>query len=103
MVVKLGGLQHRKYLIKLSEAPCSKESECAQTYEAAGVAFERRSVRKWVQKERKLLPVLSECYKLMFDQDTNLLHSITYLYVLKPPSDYTQAISHSFRFDISGI
>ncbi|XP_037539598.1 epididymis-specific alpha-mannosidase [Nematolebias whitei] len=79
VVVKLGGLQHRKYLIKLSEAPCSKESECAQTYEAAGVAFERRSVRNGVKTERKLLPVLSECYKLMFDQDTNLLHSITYL------------------------
>uniref|UniRef100_H3BYW5 Alpha-mannosidase n=1 Tax=Tetraodon nigroviridis TaxID=99883 RepID=H3BYW5_TETNG len=28
---------------------------------------------------RRLLPVLNECYKLMLDQDTNMLHSITHL------------------------
>ncbi|XP_019116863.2 epididymis-specific alpha-mannosidase isoform X2 [Larimichthys crocea] len=79
IVVKLGGLQHRKYLIKFSEKKCSGRSKCVRTYQARGVLFERRNVRDWLRTGRRLLPVLNECYKLMFDQDTNLLHSITYL------------------------
>uniref|UniRef100_A0A3Q3WNI9 Alpha-mannosidase n=1 Tax=Mola mola TaxID=94237 RepID=A0A3Q3WNI9_MOLML len=79
MVVELGGLQHRKYLIKLSEKRCSGGSECGRTYKANGVLFERRSVGHWLKTGRRLLPILNDCYKLMFDQDTNLLHSITYL------------------------
>lgn len=79
IMVELGGLQHRKYLIKFAERPCSRMSKCAFTYEAKGVLFERRSVKDWTKTGRRLLPVMNECYKLMFDQDTNLLHSITYL------------------------
>lgn len=79
MVVELGGLQHRKYLIELSEKRCSGESDCGHTYKAKGVLFERRSTSHWLKTGRRLLPILNECYKLMFDQDTNLLHSITYL------------------------
>lgn len=79
IVVELGGLQHRKYLIKFSEKPCSGRSKCGWTYEAKGVRFERRNVRDGLRAGRRLLPVLNDCYKLMFDQDTNLLHSITHL------------------------
>lgn len=79
MVVELGGLQHRKYLIKVSEKPCSHKSECGHTYRAKGVLFERRRVGGSLKTGRRLLPVLNECYKLMFDQDTNMLHSITHL------------------------
>ncbi|XP_062300703.1 epididymis-specific alpha-mannosidase [Scomber scombrus] len=79
IMVSLGGLQHRKYLIKFSEKPCRGKSKCDRTYEARGVTFERRSIRDWTKTGRRLLPVLNECYKLMFDQDTNLLYSITYL------------------------
>ncbi|XP_035469730.2 epididymis-specific alpha-mannosidase [Scophthalmus maximus] len=79
VVVELGGLQHRKYLIKFPDKPCTGRSKCGRTYGAEGVSFERRRVRDWTRTGRRLLPVLSECYKLMFDQDTNLLHSITYL------------------------
>lgn len=75
MVVELGGLQHRKYQIKVSEKPC----EFGHTYRARGVAFERLRVGGRVKTGRRLLPVLNQCYKLMFDQDTNLLHSITHL------------------------
>lgn len=77
MVVELGGLQHRKYQIKVSEKPCSPER--GHTYRAKGVAFERRRVGGPARTGRRLLPVLNQCYKLMFDQDTNLLHSITHL------------------------
>lgn len=79
MVVELGGLQHRKYLIKLWEKRCAEQSNCGWTYQARRVIFERRTVREWLRTGRRLLPVLNDCYKLMFDQDTNLLHSITYL------------------------
>ncbi|XP_017291614.1 epididymis-specific alpha-mannosidase [Kryptolebias marmoratus] len=79
VVVELGGLQNRKYAIRFSETACSEQPGCARMYAAKGVAFERRSVKNWGKKGRRLLPVLSECYKLMFDQDTNLLHSVTYL------------------------
>ncbi|XP_056156495.1 epididymis-specific alpha-mannosidase [Lampris incognitus] len=77
IVVDLGGLQHRKYLIKFSEKPCSQGPRCGLTYIARGVKFERRSIRDGLKTGRMLLPVLNECYKLMFDKDTNLLHSIT--------------------------
>ncbi|XP_034020339.1 epididymis-specific alpha-mannosidase [Thalassophryne amazonica] len=76
-VVELGGLQHRKYLIMLSEELCSRRSKCLWTYEAKGARYERRSTQN--RSRRRLLPVLTECYELMLDQDTNLLHSITYL------------------------
>lgn len=79
IVVELGGLQQRKYLIKFSEKECSGTLKCGWTYEAKGVLFERLNVRDWLKTGRRLLPVLNQCYKLMFDQDTNLLHSITYL------------------------
>lgn len=71
IVVELGGLQYRKYSIRFSEK--------AGAYQAKGVLFERCSVKDWGKAGRRLLPVLSDCYELMFDQDTNLLHSITYL------------------------
>ncbi|MED6292897.1 hypothetical protein CHARACLAT_005315 [Characodon lateralis] len=78
-VVQLGGLQHRKYSVQFSEVPCSEKSKCEHTHEAQGVVFERRRVKHWGKTGRWLLPVLNDCYKLMFDQDTNLLHSATYL------------------------
>lgn len=79
VVVELGGLQTRKYLIELRDKRCSGRPDCSWTYRAKGVLFERRSVRDWLRTGRRLLPVLNDCYKLMFDQDTNLLHSITYV------------------------
>ncbi|XP_074518332.1 epididymis-specific alpha-mannosidase [Halichoeres trimaculatus] len=79
LVVELGGLQHRKYQIKFSEKKCSGSFKCNWTYEAKAVHFKRRNIGESPRTGRKLLPVLNECYKLMFDQDTNLLHSITYL------------------------
>lgn len=79
IMVELGGLQDKKYLIKFSQKRCAERSKCGWTYEARGVSFERRGVQDGLKTGRRLLPVLNECYKLMFDQDTNLLHSITYL------------------------
>lgn len=78
IVAELGGLQHRRYLIRFSEEKCSGGG-CDWTYEAEGVTFERRNIRDGRKTGRRLLPVMNGCYELMFDQDTNLLHSITHL------------------------
>ncbi|KAM9406881.1 epididymis-specific alpha-mannosidase [Salvelinus alpinus] len=74
IVVDLGGLQHRKYLIKFSEKP---GKEGSLTHHAWVVSFKRLNVSQELKTGRRLLPVLNECYKIMLDQDTNLLHSIT--------------------------
>uniref|UniRef100_A0A673WCG1 Alpha-mannosidase n=1 Tax=Salmo trutta TaxID=8032 RepID=A0A673WCG1_SALTR len=74
IVVDLGGLQHKKYLIKFSEKP---GKEGSLTHQAWVVSFKRLNVSQELKTGRRLLPVLNECYKIMLDQDTNLLHSIT--------------------------
>ncbi|KAF3697878.1 Epididymis-specific alpha-mannosidase [Channa argus] len=90
IVVELRGLQHRKYLIRFSQTTCSRSPKCSWTYKAKGVLFARRNIKDWRKTGRRLLPVINECYKLMFDQDTNLLHSITYLSQEKTPVMMTQ-------------
>ncbi|XP_036453273.1 epididymis-specific alpha-mannosidase [Colossoma macropomum] len=77
IMVELGGLQYRKYLIQFPQSKCNKGSSCGLTHAARVVTFERRNISKWKKTGRRLLPVLNECYKLLFDQETNLLHSIT--------------------------
>uniref|UniRef100_A0AAV2KPC7 Alpha-mannosidase n=1 Tax=Knipowitschia caucasica TaxID=637954 RepID=A0AAV2KPC7_KNICA len=78
ILVELGGLQHRKYTIQFSEKGGSVAGDRGGTYKARKVSFDRKSVQDWTKTGRRLLPVINECYKLMFDQDTNLLHSVTY-------------------------
>ncbi|KAG7260811.1 hypothetical protein CRUP_015652 [Coryphaenoides rupestris] len=79
VVVTLGGLQHREYLIRLSGTPCAAKTSCGATYAAEAVAFPTRVPGSRGRREtgRRLLPVLNDCYTLMLDLDTNLLHSIT--------------------------
>lgn len=76
-VVELGGLQYRKYIVQFPQSHCDAGSACGATHVARVVKFKKKNVSQWKKTGRKLLPVLNECYKLMFDQETNLLHSIT--------------------------
>ncbi|XP_035281006.1 epididymis-specific alpha-mannosidase isoform X2 [Anguilla anguilla] len=71
IMVSLGGLQHRQYVIKFTDSPSERT-----TYSATVVPFQRQKVNPSKRTGRRLLPVLNECYRLMFDQDTNMLHSI---------------------------
>jgi len=84
-VVELGGLQYRKYIVQFPQSHCDAGSACGATHVARVVKFEKKNVSQWKKTGRKLLPVLNECYKLMFDQETNLLHSITDRQVSKSP------------------
>lgn len=76
-VVELGGLQYRKYIVQFPQSHCDTGSACGATHVARVVKFKQKNVSQRRRTGRKLLPVLNECYKLMFDQETNLLHSIT--------------------------
>lgn len=76
IVVELGGLQYRKYLIQFPQSKCNTGSTCGLTYAARVVNFKRRNISEWKKTGRMLLPVLNDCYVLLFDQETNLLHSI---------------------------
>ncbi|TSL40971.1 Epididymis-specific alpha-mannosidase [Bagarius yarrelli] len=76
IVVELGGLQYRKYLIQFPQSKCNIGSSCGLTYAASVVKFKRRNISEWKKTGRLLLPVLNDCYVLLFDQETNLLHSI---------------------------
>lgn len=76
-VVELGGLQYRKYTVQFPQSHCGSGSACRMTHVARVVKFKRKNVSQWKKSGRKLLPVLNECYKLMFDQETNLMNSIT--------------------------
>ncbi|XP_062850281.1 epididymis-specific alpha-mannosidase isoform X2 [Trichomycterus rosablanca] len=73
--VTLGGLQYRKFLIQFPQSK-SKRSDHGLTYAARVVTFKRRNVSEWKKTGRMLLPVINECYTLLFDQETNLLDSI---------------------------
>lgn len=76
IVVELGGLQYRKYSIQFPQSKCDIGTTCGLTYIARVVNFKRRNVSEWKKRGRSLLPVLNDCYVLLFDQETNLLHSI---------------------------
>ncbi|XP_028829124.1 epididymis-specific alpha-mannosidase isoform X2 [Denticeps clupeoides] len=77
ILVELGGLQFRKYIIKFLPLPCWDADECGWMHQARMLKFEKRNVSQWKRTGRKLLPVVNDCYILLFDQETNLLHSIT--------------------------
>lgn len=75
IALTLGGLQYRKYLIQFPQSK-SKKADDGLTYAARVVTFKRRNVREWKKTGQMLLPVINECYVLLFDQETNLLDSI---------------------------
>ncbi|KAJ8008058.1 hypothetical protein DPEC_G00100830 [Dallia pectoralis] len=77
IVVELGGLQHRKYLVRFSKKPCEEGLGCGVTHQAWVVPFQRQNVSQGFKTGRKLLPVLNDCYTIMWDQETSLLHTIT--------------------------
>ncbi|KAJ8262112.1 hypothetical protein GJAV_G00162360 [Gymnothorax javanicus] len=70
IMVSLGGLQHRQYKIKFTDSLHEK------AYTAKVVLFKRQRLNPSKNTGHRLHPVLNDCYKLMFDLDTNLLHSI---------------------------
>uniref|UniRef100_A0A8C3FEM4 Alpha-mannosidase n=1 Tax=Chrysemys picta bellii TaxID=8478 RepID=A0A8C3FEM4_CHRPI len=70
ILVTISGLSYRRYCVKLS---ADKES----AFIARSVKYGRKVIKHADHQSRRLIPVLNDCYTVMFDQNTNLMHSIT--------------------------
>nr|XP_009684519.1 PREDICTED: epididymis-specific alpha-mannosidase isoform X1 [Struthio camelus australis] len=70
ILVAISGLSYRKYSVKPS---LGKQS----AFIGRSVKYKQKDITRACQQSRRLLPVVNDCYQIMFDQDTNLMHSIT--------------------------
>ncbi|NWJ11147.1 MA2B2 mannosidase, partial [Crypturellus undulatus] len=70
ILVSISGLSYRKYNIKPS---LGKQS----AFIGKSVQYKRKDITRGYQKRQRLFPVVNNCYEVMFDQNTNLMHSIT--------------------------
>ncbi|XP_074848559.1 epididymis-specific alpha-mannosidase isoform X2 [Carettochelys insculpta] len=70
ILVTLSGLSHRRYIIKSS---AEKES----VFFARSVKYGRKVIKGSARHSGHLIPVLNDCYTVMLEQDTHLMHSIT--------------------------
>uniref|UniRef100_A0A8C4WHP7 Alpha-mannosidase n=1 Tax=Gopherus evgoodei TaxID=1825980 RepID=A0A8C4WHP7_9SAUR len=70
ILVTLSGLSYQRYSVKLSA-----DNESA--FIARSVKYGRKVIKHADRQSRRLIPVLNDCYTVMLDQNTNLMHSIT--------------------------
>uniref|UniRef100_U3K4T3 Alpha-mannosidase n=1 Tax=Ficedula albicollis TaxID=59894 RepID=U3K4T3_FICAL len=70
ILVAISGLSYRKYSIKPLDG---KQSAFIGT----SIKYKRRDLTHADQQNQKLFPVVNNCYQIVFDQNTNLMHSIT--------------------------
>ncbi|XP_075050593.1 epididymis-specific alpha-mannosidase [Mixophyes fleayi] len=73
VLVVLHGVSYRRYSIKVDNAPPEKETIAAGRL----VKFDRQPSRRTQSSKQRVVPVISDCYTLWIDQNTNLLVSIT--------------------------
>ncbi|NXR35278.1 MA2B2 mannosidase, partial [Zosterops hypoxanthus] len=70
ILVSISGLSYRKYSIKPVDG---KQS----AFIGSSVKYKRRDLTRAGQQSQQLFPVVNNCYQIVFDQNTNLMHSIT--------------------------
>ncbi|XP_041315071.1 epididymis-specific alpha-mannosidase [Pyrgilauda ruficollis] len=70
ILVAISGLSYRKYSIK----PLDGQQAA---FVGSSVKYKRRDLTRAGQKSQQLFPVVNSCYQILFDQNTNLMHSIT--------------------------
>ncbi|XP_030095069.2 epididymis-specific alpha-mannosidase [Serinus canaria] len=70
ILVAISGLSYRKYSIK----PLGGEESA---FIGSSVKYQRRALARAGQQSQQLFPVVNSCYQIVFDQNTNLMHSIT--------------------------
>uniref|UniRef100_A0A8C5TBD1 Epididymis-specific alpha-mannosidase n=1 Tax=Malurus cyaneus samueli TaxID=2593467 RepID=A0A8C5TBD1_9PASS len=69
ILVAISGLSYRKYSIKPLDG---KQS----AFIGRSIKFKRRDLTRADQQSRRMFPVVNNCYQIVFDQNTNLMHSI---------------------------
>ncbi|XP_032876854.1 epididymis-specific alpha-mannosidase [Amblyraja radiata] len=82
VLVRLDALGYHRYIVKTKNSTCTKgrDGQCSEgqtSYRGRVITFNRKLVRKLRNQGGRLLRLMNECYFLTFDEDTNLLHSIT--------------------------
>ncbi|KAM6132918.1 epididymis-specific alpha-mannosidase [Pterocles gutturalis] len=70
ILVAISGLSYRKYNVK----PLNGKQSA---FIGRSVNYKRKDITRADQQSRQLLPVVNNCYQVLFDQNTNLMHSIT--------------------------
>lgn len=70
ILVAISGLSYRKYSIK---ALNGKQS----AFIGRSVKYKQKDVTRADKEGQQLLPVVNNCYQVLLDQNTNLMHSIT--------------------------
>ncbi|NXN04202.1 MA2B2 mannosidase, partial [Sylvia borin] len=70
ILVAISGLSYRKYSIKPVDG---KQS----AFIGSSIKYKRRDLTHAGQQSQQLFPVVNSCYQIVFDQNTNLMHSIT--------------------------
>lgn len=70
ILVAISGLSYRKYSIK----PVDGQQAA---FVGSSVKYKRRDLARAGQQRQQLFPVVNSCYQIVFDQNTNLMHSIT--------------------------
>ncbi|XP_041259004.1 epididymis-specific alpha-mannosidase [Onychostruthus taczanowskii] len=70
ILVAISGLSYRKYSIK----PLDGQQAA---FVGSSVKYKRRDLTRAGQQSQQLFPVVNSCYQILFDQNTNLMHSIT--------------------------
>ncbi|NXO00359.1 MA2B2 mannosidase, partial [Rhinopomastus cyanomelas] len=70
ILVTISGLSYRKYSVK----PLHGEQSASV---GRLVKYKQKRITRAEQQSRQLLPVVNNCYQILFDQKTNLMHSIT--------------------------
>ncbi|XP_075425842.1 epididymis-specific alpha-mannosidase isoform X2 [Ascaphus truei] len=73
VLVSLNGLGYRRYSIK----PGNTATSNGPIVVGRLVKFVRQLTRNKSKHPKRLIPVLNDCYTVLIDQNTNLLHSIT--------------------------
>ncbi|XP_071600090.1 epididymis-specific alpha-mannosidase isoform X2 [Heliangelus exortis] len=70
ILVEISGLSYRKYQVKALDGEKS-------AFIGRSVKYKRKNLTGAHQQSQKLLPVGNSCYQVLFDPNTNLMHSIT--------------------------
>ncbi|NWR47673.1 MA2B2 mannosidase, partial [Regulus satrapa] len=70
ILVAISGLSYRKYSIKPLDGK-------HPAFIGSSVKYKRRDLTGADQQSQQLFPVVNSCYQIVFDQNTNLMHSIT--------------------------
>ncbi|XP_064142301.1 epididymis-specific alpha-mannosidase isoform X2 [Loxodonta africana] len=75
ILTTIPGLSYRHYSIRPTLGAQEGIQEPSATV-ASIIQFDRRPRRRASRKGRRLVPIMNDCYTVLMDQDTNLMHSI---------------------------